>query len=69
MLFLEPQKPTFELSVNIQSSGRKIQVEGEEGGSIVWPVEGWGLRLYADVLLPTDICSPPVVIVTTGKGT
>lgn len=37
------------------------QEEEEEGGSIVWPVKGWGLRLYADVLLATDICSlsPP----------
>ena len=43
--------------------------EEEEGGSIVWPVKGWGLRLYADVLLATDICSPPVGIVTTGRGT
>lgn len=48
------------------------QEEEEEGGSIVWPVKGWGLRLYADVLLATDICSPPppppVGIVTTGMG-
>lgn len=35
------------------------QEEEEEGGSIVWPVKGWGLRLYADVLLATDICSSP----------
>lgn len=42
-------------------------MEGEEeGGSIVWPVKGWGLRVYADVLLAKDICSPPVGIVTTG---
>ena len=43
------------------SCGRKLQVEEEEeeGGSIVWPLKGWGLRLYADVLLATDICSPP----------
>lgn len=34
----------------------------------MWPVKGWGLRLYADVLLARDICSLPVGIVTTGRG-
>ena len=38
---------------------KQEEEEEEEGGSIVWPVKGWGLRLYADVLLATDICSPP----------
>lgn len=46
-----------------------VEVGEEEGGSIVWPVKGWGSRVYADVLLAKDICSPPVGIVTTGKAT
>lgn len=37
------------------------KLEEVEGGySIVWPVKGWGLMPHADVLLATDICSPPL---------
>ncbi|KAF6736963.1 hypothetical protein FQA47_004425, partial [Oryzias melastigma] len=48
---------------------KKALSGGGGGSSIVWPVKGWGERLYADVLLATDICSTPVGIVTTGRGT
>lgn len=42
---------------------------GEGGRFHCLASEGVGIGLYADVLLATDICSPPVGIVTTGSGT
>lgn len=52
---------------------RKAQVveeaEGRGGRFHCLASEGVGIGLYADVLLATDICSPPVGIVTTGSGT